>query len=235
MASMHTASQEAATLDALAATRCTAVVRTGCGETAKGAAEAVIRGGFKSVEFTLSIPNALELIADFSKRPGLLIGAGTVLTVEQAEAVVRAGAHYVVLPCMELSVVKWCAARHVVCMCGVSSPSEMWAAHKAGAHVAKVFPGAAGGPAFVRAVKGPLSFLRIVPTTGVTYENCAEYIQAGAWGVGFTGVLFEADDMANKRFDAIEARARKFSAKVRGPPPHHTYTTPQIDPLKAKL
>ena len=148
MASMHTASQEAATLEALAATRCTAVVRTGCGETAKGAAEAVIRGGFKSVEFTLSIPNALELIADFSKRPGLLIGAGTVLTVEQAEAVVRAGAHYVVLPCMELSVVKWCAARHVVCMCGVSSPSEMWAAHKAGAHVAKVFPGAAGGPAF---------------------------------------------------------------------------------------
>ena len=232
---MHTKEQEAATMAALQETRCTGVVRHGCHETAKGAADAVIRGGFKSIEFTLSIPGALELISEYSKKPGLLIGVGTVLTVEQAEAAVRHGAHYVVLPALELSVVKWCAARNVVCMCGVSTPSEMWAAYKAGAHVAKVFPGAAGGPAFVRACKGPMPFLKIIPTTGATYENCAEYIEAGAWGIGFTGVLFVPDDMNNKRFDAIEARALKFAAKVRGPPTHPTYLTPQTSPLTAKL
>ena len=143
MATMHTKEQEAKTLAALEAARCTAVVRHSCGETARGATDAVIRGGFRSVEFTLSIPNALELIAHYSKQPDLVVGAGTVLSIEEAEATVRAGAHFIVMPCLELSVVKWCAARNVVCMAGVSTPSEMWAAHKAGAHVAKIFPGAA--------------------------------------------------------------------------------------------
>ena len=232
---MHTKEQEAATLAALEAARCTAVVRHSCGETARGATDAVIRGGFKSVEFTLSIPNALELIAHYSKQPGLVVGAGTVLSIEEAEATVRAGAHFIVMPCLELSVVKWCAARNVVCMAGVSTPSEMWAAHKAGAHVAKIFPGAAGGPAFVKAIKGPLPFLRVVPTTGTTYENCDEYIAAGAWGVGFTGGLFDPDDMANKRFDRLESRARQYNAKVLAAKTHASYLKPQRDPLKAKL
>lgn len=205
-------------LDMLEKDKVTAVIRTGCTETARQAAEAVIRGGITSVEFTLSIPNALDLIQEFSSRPGILVGGGTILTTEQAEAVVTAGGKYIVSPCLELEVVKWCAARNVCCMAGIYTPSEMWAAHKAGAHIAKLFPGSAGGPAFVKAVKGPMPFLRIVTTTGTTYENCAEIMEAGAFGVGFTGVLFDPEDMKHKRFDAIEARARQYSAKVRGAP-----------------
>mmetsp|Transcript_18992 Transcript_18992/g.44122 ORF Transcript_18992/g.44122 Transcript_18992/m.44122 type:complete len:138 (+) Transcript_18992:328-741(+) len=112
------------------------------------------------------------------------------------------------------------------------TPSEMWAAHKAGAHVAKLFPGAMAGPGFVRAVKGPMPFLKIVPTTGVTFDSCADYIEAGAWGVGFTGVLFDPEDMAKKRFDRIEARAKEYSAKVRAPKPHPSYLAPQPDPFQ---
>ena len=170
------------------------------------------------MEFTLSIPGALDLITEFAAMPGVVVGVGTVLSTAEAEAGVRAGADFVVCPCLELSVVKWCAARNVCCMAGVYSPSEMWAAHKAGATVAKLFPGAAGGPAYVKAVRGPMPFLKIVPTTGATYENCDEYIRNGAWGIGFTGVLFPPDDMDNRRFKDIEDRARKYATKVRSIP-----------------
>lgn len=194
----------------------TGVIRTPSTEKARSAAQAVMRGGIDSIEFTLSIPGALELITEFKQIPGILVGGGTITCCEEAEAVVAAGADYVVCPCLVLDVVKWCAARNVVCMAGVYTPSEMFAAYKAGAHVAKLFPGAAGGPAFVRAVKGPMPFLRVVPTTGATEENCAEYIQAGAFGIGFTGVLFVPDDMANERWDRITARAARMVKKVRG-------------------
>ena len=113
----------------------------------------------------------------------------------------------------------------------------MWQAHKLGAHIVKLLPGAAGVPAFVRAVRGPLPFLKIVPTTGVTEENCDQFmkvrfscssmwrskldvfaassgVQLGVFGVGFTAVLFDADDMANERWGAIEERARRMSSKV---------------------
>lgn len=206
------------TLAILARDKVTAVIRTNCTERARQAAEAVIRGGFTSVEFTLSIPNALQLITEFSRKPGILVGVGTVLSPLQAEDGVRAGADYVVCPALELPVVKWCVERNVVCMAGVYTPTEMWESYKAGAHVAKLFPGAAAGPAFVKAVKGPMPFLRVVPTTGATMENCAEFMSVGAFGIGFTGVLLTPEDMASQNWTAIEQRAREMSAKTRGAP-----------------
>jgi len=216
------AAQTQAQLDAvmanLARQKCTAVVRTNCTEKARAAADAAIRGGINSVEFTLSIPGCVELIAEYSQRPGLLVGGGTVLNTRQAEDIVNAGGKFIVSPVLEPSVIEWCALRNVVCMAGVYTPSEMWQAHKLGAHIVKLFPGAAGGPAFLKAIKGPLPFLKVVPTTGVTEENCYDYMQVGAFGCGFTGVLFDADDMANERWDRIEERARRMSTKVRGGP-----------------
>lgn len=212
----QSASDLEAVLEVLKAECCTAVVRSPSDAKARAAADAVIRGGINSIEFTLSIPSCIELIAEYSKRPGLIVGGGTVLNTEQAEAIVAAGGKFIVCPCLEPSVISWCAARNVVCMAGVYTPSEMWQAHKLGAHIVKLFPGAAGGPAFVKAVRGPLPFLKIVPTTGVTEENCDEFMKLGVFGVGFTAVLFDADDMANERWGAIEERARRMSSKVRG-------------------
>ena len=203
-------------MEFLSRQKCTAVVRTNSTQKARAAAEAAIRGGISSIEFTLSIPGCVELIAEFAQRPGLIVGGGTVLNTKDAEDIVNAGGKFIVSPIFEPSVVEWCAIRNVVCMAGVYSPSEMWQAHKLGAHIVKLFPGAAGGPAFVKAVRGPLPFLKIVPTTGVTEENCAEYMKVGSFGVGFTGVLFDPEDMEKERWDVIEERARRFSNKVRG-------------------
>lgn len=203
-------------MEHLARGKVTAVIRTPSTEKARSAANAAMRGGFDSLEFTLSIPGALDLITEFKRLPDIIVGGGTITCIEEAEAVVAAGADFIVCPVLITDVIDWCVARNVVVMAGVYSPTEMFTSYKHGAHIAKLFPGAAGGPAFVRAVKGPMPFLNVVPTTGATEENCADYIQAGAFGIGFTGVLFTPDDMANERWDVIEARARRMAAKVRG-------------------
>lgn len=91
----------------------------------------------------------------------------------------------------------------------------MMNAHKAGADLVKLFPGPPNGPAFLRALRGPLPFLRVFPTSGVTEENCEEWLTAGAFGLGFVASLFEPMDMAKHRFEAIEARAKRITDKVR--------------------
>lgn len=194
----------------------TAVVRTKDAATARKAADAAIRGGFDSVEFTLTIPGALDLIAEYSKRPGIVVGAGSVFNIEQAKQVVNAGCDFVVTPVLVVPVIEWCRMRNIVIMSGCYSPSEMYTAYAAGAHIAKLFPGPANGPAFIKAVRGPMPYLRVVQTTGATEENCHEYMQAGCFGIGFTAVLFNADDIANERWDRIEDRARRMATKTRG-------------------
>jgi 2-dehydro-3-deoxyphosphogluconate aldolase/(4S)-4-hydroxy-2-oxoglutarate aldolase len=98
---------------------------------------------------------------------------------------------------------------------GAFTPTEMLTAHRAGADFVKLFPAPGNGPEYLRMVRGPLPFLRIVPTSGVTEENVDSWLQAGAFGVGFVAALFVADDLRLRRFDAIAARAERLLAKVR--------------------
>ena len=99
---------------------------------------------------------------------------------------------------------------------GCYSPTEMMRAHKAGADLVKLFPGPADGPGFVRACLGPMPFLKIFPTGGVTLENARAHLDAGAFGVGFVTPLFEPDDLQAGRFDAVRARAEQMVAAVAG-------------------
>ncbi len=194
--------------------RASAILRTSNHKAARLAMEAAIRGGFQVVEFTLTIPGALELVEDFAKRDGLVVGAGTVLTVEEARQSVKAGAQFLVSPVLDEAVIAEAKALNVAVMPGTSTPTEMLRAYRAGAQLQKLFPAPGTGPAWLQQTLAPLPFLRIVPTSGVTLENAAAYLRAGAFGVGFTVSLFVADDIAAGRFDPIEQRARQMLEAV---------------------
>ena len=204
-------------VDLLWRARATAILRAPRQDVAAQAMEAAVRGGFEVVEFTLTTPGALELIADFARRPGLVVGAGTVLRVEQARSAVAAGASFLVAPNLDERVVAEATALGVAILPGIHTPTEMVRAHDAGAPLLKLFPAPAGGPAYLRACLGPLPFLRIVPTNGVDEGNAAAWIEAGAWAVGFVNALFDPAELAADDVSAVEARARRLLAAVMAP------------------
>lgn len=176
--------------------------------------DAAVEGGFSVIEFTLTTPGAFELIHDFALRPGLAVGAGTVLTVEDAHRAVDAGARFLVSPVVDEAVIAAGAERGVAVMPGTSTPTEMLRAHRAGAVLQKLFPAPAGGPQFVRSVLGPMPFLRIVPTNGVDADNVGAFLDAGAWAVGFVAALFDPEDMRAGAFDRVRDRARLLVSRA---------------------
>jgi 2-dehydro-3-deoxyphosphogluconate aldolase/(4S)-4-hydroxy-2-oxoglutarate aldolase len=196
--------------------RASAIIRTARQDDARRAMDAAARGGFRICEFTLTVPGALDLIREFAARPGLIVGAGTVLTPDDARAAVAAGARFLVSPVLDPAVIAEAARLGVAMMPGCATPTEMLAAHRVGAQLQKLFPAPGTGPAWVAQTLGPMPFLRIVPTSGVTLENAAAYLRAGSFAVGFVNSLFDPADIAAGRFDAIESRARAMLAVAAG-------------------
>jgi Entner-Doudoroff aldolase len=196
--------------------KASAILRTDNQAKAAEAMEAAIRGGFKVIEFTLTIPGAFELIQDFASRDGLVVGAGTVLDEAQAKRSVEAGARFLVSPIVDERVIRAATELEVASMPGTHTATEMFRAHQAGATCCKLFPAPAGGPAYVKATLGPLPFLKIVPTNGVDHHNAGDWFDAGVHAVGFVATLFEPGFIAEERWDAIEARARDCLAASRG-------------------
>ena len=195
--------------------RASAILRCPSREAAVSAMEAAVRGGFRIVEFTLTIPGALDLVEEFARRKDLVVGAGTVLTEEEARLAVRRGARFLVSPVMDPEVIAAGRTAGVAVVPGCHTPTEMLAAHRAGAPLQKLFPAPGLGPAYVRACLGPLPFLKIVPTNGVDATNARAWLDAGAFAVGFTNALFDAGEIQAGRFDRIEERARALLAAVR--------------------
>ncbi len=198
------------------ARRASAILRTTVADAAKPAMEAALVGGFEVIEFTLTTPGALDLIGEFSRRPGIVVGAGTVLTSDDARLAVEAGARFLVSPVVDEAVIDAATALGVAMMPGTHTPTEMLRAHRAGAQLQKLFPAPGIGAPYVKACLGPMPFLRIVPTSGVNESNAATYLQAGAFAVGFVAPLFDPDDVAAGRFDRIERRARTLLEAVQG-------------------
>lgn len=204
-----------ATLNTLREARAIAILRANDHAIGRGALAAAVRGGFRALEVTLSTPGAIEIIADLARDKQLLIGAGTVLTVEQARAAVQAGARFLVSPVIDTEVVVEAARLGAVAIPGCGTATELWAAHRAGAPLQKLFPAPAGGPAWLRAVLAPMPFLRLIPTNGVEAENASEWLAAGAFAVGCVRSLFPPEEMAARAWDSIERRARALLAAVR--------------------
>ncbi len=190
--------------------KASAILRTTIEDAAAPAMEAALRGGFRITEFTLTTPGAFDLIGAFSRRPGIVVGAGTVLTAEQARDAVNAGAAFLVSPVVDEAVIEAALALDVAVLPGTQTPTEMLRAWRAGAQIQKLFPAPGTGPDYVKACLGPMPFLRLVPTSGIDESNAARYLAAGAFAVGFTNTLFDAGDLAAGRYEAVERRARRL-------------------------
>jgi len=205
-------------LEALRRQRATAILRTDRAEAVGPAMDAAVEGGFEVLEVTLTTPGALEHIARLTALDGgrLTIGAGTVLTTEQARAAIDAGAGFLVSPIVDESIIGFGAAHGVAVMPGTMTPTEMVRADRAGATAVKLFPAPGTGPKFVRAVLGPLPSLRIVPTNGVHLNNAASYLRAGAFAVGFTTGLFDPNALDAADWDRVRERAAALLEALRG-------------------
>jgi 2-dehydro-3-deoxyphosphogluconate aldolase/(4S)-4-hydroxy-2-oxoglutarate aldolase len=179
--------------------------------------DALVEGGIRAAEVTMTTKGALEALAECSAALGdcVLLGAGTVLDAATARMAVSAGARFVVSPTLCPDVIRTCRRYDVVSIPGAYTPTEIAAAWEAGADLVKVFPGGLLGPAYLRELFGPLPHLRLMPTGGVTLDNAAEFLAAGAAAVGVGGALIERGAVARGDYAAITERARRLAASVR--------------------
>ena len=192
-----------------------AIIRTDDKKLAADAMNAAVEGGFRTVEFTLTTPGALQLISEFRKRDDdLLVGAGTVMSVDQANGAVNAGAQFIVSPVCNPEIISYAVEIDVVSIPGTYTATEMDTAHQLGADMVKLFPAPADIPGYVSAILGPMPYLKIFPTNGVDIDNMLSVLSAGAAGVGFVKTLFNPTDMEMNDFTAIKKRATAIFSRL---------------------
>jgi 2-dehydro-3-deoxyphosphogluconate aldolase/(4S)-4-hydroxy-2-oxoglutarate aldolase len=188
-----------------------AVIRADSMEQARKVAEALRLGGVTIIEITCTCPDAPGIIQAISaERPELLIGAGTVCTVDEARSALQAGAQFIVSPGIVEEVVVSAKARDVAIMPGAVTPTEIIAATRLGSDVIKLFPGSTFGPSYAKALRGPFPNVRFMPTGGVSLGNLREWKEAGVVAVGVGGELVLKEALQGGRYEAITARARAF-------------------------
>jgi 2-dehydro-3-deoxyphosphogluconate aldolase / (4S)-4-hydroxy-2-oxoglutarate aldolase len=195
------------------------VVRASSSAEARTASEAVCKGGIPIVEITMTVPGAVEVIRELVKQfppDQLLVGAGTVLNPEQAQRCLDAGAQFLVSPGFNAKTVALATAERRLIMAGALTPTEVIAAWEAGSDFVKVFPaGNVGGPKYIKALKGPLPDVPLIPTGGVNLQTAAEFLEAGAAALGIGGELVHPGHLKSGNTEAIVDAARTFVAIVK--------------------
>jgi 2-dehydro-3-deoxyphosphogluconate aldolase/(4S)-4-hydroxy-2-oxoglutarate aldolase len=194
-----------------------AVIRSPDSQQLVEVASALADGGVTVIEITMSVPDALDVLRRVRQALGerVLLGAGTVLDPETARAVLLAGAEYIVAPTVNLDVIRLCQRYDKLVMPGAFTPTEILTAWEAGADIVKVFPADVVGPAFFKAMRGPLPHIRLMPTGGVDLDSAASFLRAGACCLGVGGQLVEPKAVAERNFDRIRDLARKYVSIVR--------------------
>ncbi|HAN96146.1 MAG TPA: 2-dehydro-3-deoxyphosphogluconate aldolase [Planctomycetaceae bacterium] len=203
-------------LSRLLDTRLIAVLRTDSGEALLETAEALLEGGVEAIEVTFTVPKAPQIIEQVADRLGdrICLGAGTVLDPETARIAILAGARYVVSPHTDERIIELCRRYSVPVMAGALTPTETVRAWQAGADVVKIFPADTFGPAYLKALKGPLPQVRLMPTGGVTVATAKAFLDAGACALGAGSSLVEKSWIERRDRDAIVRRAREFRAAI---------------------
>lgn len=192
-------------------------IRVTCAEDALFAAESVSRGGIPIVEVTMTVPGALEVVAELLRtRPEMTVGAGTVLDAETAQRCVDAGVHFLTSPGLPMAVMEVAAKDNVAVMPGALTPTEIYAAWKAGADFVKVYPcSAVGGPSYIRSMHGPFPDVPLVAAGGVNQHTATDYILAGAAVLGIGVDLIPRAAIHDRNRDWINELAHRFLGIVK--------------------
>jgi len=203
-------------LESILAAKVVAVIRMKDAARLGEAAAALRRGGVTAIEITMTVPGAVDIIREMvrTKPQGTLVGAGTILDAGTATEVIAAGADFVVSPIADREMIQACREAGVLVAPGAFTPTEIVAAWRAGADIVKVFPATSLGPQFFRDLRGPLPFVRLMPTGGVTLENARLFLAAGACAVGIGTALVDAKSIEAGNWEALETRARVLMASL---------------------
>jgi 2-dehydro-3-deoxyphosphogluconate aldolase/(4S)-4-hydroxy-2-oxoglutarate aldolase len=193
-----------------------AIVRFDRSEQLVQVARAVSAGGVHAIEFTMTTPNALQIIEQSVREFGdeVLLGAGTVLDAETARAAVLAGAEFIVAPTLDPETIEVCRRYSKVAIPGAFTPTEILTAWECGADFVKVFPAEFGGAAYLKAVLAPLPQVKLIPVGGVSLETTGDFINAGAAAVAVGSNLVKKSAIAAGRFNELTELAREFVAAV---------------------
>jgi len=195
-------------------TRLVAVVRSKSAEEALATAKAVAEGGVQFIEITFSVPSALDVIEILVAEGRLHVGAGTVLSNEEAEEAIGTGAQFIVSPSLELNLIPICHDANVPCIPGAATPTEILAAARAKADLVKIFPAdTIGGPHFVRQMSGPFPDIRFMVSGGVSLTNIKEYVQAGVTGICL-GSAYLTSTLAQKGHAGLVSELQQFVSLV---------------------
>jgi 2-dehydro-3-deoxyphosphogluconate aldolase / (4S)-4-hydroxy-2-oxoglutarate aldolase len=179
--------------------------------------QALVAGGVFGIEITYSTPNAEEVVRTLSQTFGskIVLGMGTLTKPEQANSAKAAGASFIVSPVCEAALVKSMVDSGLLTMAGALSPTEVLQAYNLGADVIKIFPGSLGGPAYIKALKGPFPYIPMMPTGGVSANNVAEWFATGVVAVGAGSELCPPQLAKEGKFDEITRRAAEFVQVVK--------------------
>ena len=194
-----------------------AAIRADSSESLIDVAKALEAGGAKFIEITMSTPNALKVIEALADTMGdrIGIGVGTVLDPETARAAILAGAEYIVAPTLRLSVIEMAKRYSKLVFPGAFSPTEILTAWEAGADMIKVFPADRLGPSYLKDLHGPLPQIKLMPTGGISIENCGDYIKNGAAAVTAATCIAPKKAIAEGNWGKITELASQMIGNIR--------------------
>ena len=174
--------------------------------------EVSAQAGLANIEITMNSADAAELIYLARQVAGddINVGAGTVCTIAELDSALAAGAEFIVTPVCRENVIRRCRAERVAVFPGAMTPTEVYQAWSFGADMVKIFPANQFGPDYIKAIKGPLSQIKLMPTGGVSAENIGDYIRCGADGFGVGGTMFDKDRIANEDWSWLTQQVRSF-------------------------
>jgi 2-dehydro-3-deoxyphosphogluconate aldolase/(4S)-4-hydroxy-2-oxoglutarate aldolase len=183
---------------------------------ALAAAQAVAKGGLRLIEVTFTVPDAPTVIRQLAGDPQVTVGAGTVLTAEQARAALAAGAQFIVAPNFSREVAALALSAGVMYVPGAFTTNEIVAAHAAGAHVIKVYPvGVVGGPHYIQIIREPLPHIPMLAAGGTSLDNLVPFLRAGCIGLGIGAAIADPALAAEGKFALITQRAKAFLQRLR--------------------
>ncbi|KOF10277.1 hypothetical protein AC739_11095 [Planococcus glaciei] len=181
-------------------------------EKSKDIVQALFDGGIRAIEITMESDRAeliiQETVAEFGEK--MLVGAGTVLSIDDCKRAIKAGAQFIVSPAFDETVVAYAISANVPVIPGVFTPSEMLKAHNAGVAMVKLFPASVLGPGFIKDVKGPLADIQILTTGGITKETARDYLDAGAVGIGAGSALIKKEFIASNDWIGLVNEAKAW-------------------------